>query len=368
MVLASILQSGIVPDRIRMQMELSGGKAAEVMMYSVFVVQGKEMYRSKFDMIGLNAFLLQYLYSNYNLSVLESMDNMAGYIKNKFKTYLLKNRELVNSPDYVYEMLCREFARISRLDTGGTSGKDRLEEAVTKITLPYQYDRTKAIDAIKNRIVKMQPATVESRIFQNSVPFVIEPVEIPLVSEKISIIDDSPIQDIKPQIKDLTGQVSQNESKKPVVKETIQKSNAADQEDLIDPERYYPENYRIVNGQDWEKINAVYDDRGFPFIKEVGNGYILAAEKCSHSGEEGILFVAGDEEFYFYRLNSQSDNKAIRELIRRLPLMITMKIASNRIYEYPAKIKCKYTGHVSVSCCLPQAWQELPVRPMQGVS
>ena len=50
------------------------------------------------------------------------MGNMAGYIKNKIKTYLLKDRELANSLDYVYEMLCREFARISSMDVGSGSG------------------------------------------------------------------------------------------------------------------------------------------------------------------------------------------------------------------------------------------------------
>lgn len=42
------------------------------------MVQGKEAHRIKFDIIGLNAYMLQYLYSNCNLSALEGMDNMGN--------------------------------------------------------------------------------------------------------------------------------------------------------------------------------------------------------------------------------------------------------------------------------------------------
>lgn len=359
-VLASILQSSIIPNRIRMQMELSGSKAAEGMMCSVFMVQGKETHRSKFDMIGLNAFLLQYLYSNCNLSALEGMDNMAGYIKNKIKTYLLKDRELVNSPDYVYEMLCREFVRISSMDVGNVDGKDRLEEAVAEILLPYQYDRGRAIDAIKNRMGNRNPAAAEIHSFHNNVPFVIEPVEIPLASEIVSIIDDSPIQDMEPQVKDPAGW------EKKLKEEAVKTSGGIRQECLLDPERYYPENYRIDSGQDWEQINTIYDGQVFPFIKEVGDGYIMAAEKCSHSGEDGILFFAGDEKFYFYRLNRQSDNKAVRELIRRRPLIITMNsvelhalLKKYRLYEgRTADLKDMFAA-LNVKGVLPHTYKAL---------
>ena len=357
-VLASILQNNTIPDRIRVQMELSGSKAAEGMMCSVSMVQGKEAHRSKYDMIGLNAFLLQYLYSNCNLSALEGMDNMAGYIKNKIKTYLLKNRELANSPDYVYEMLCREFVRISSMDVESVGGKDRLEKAVAEILMPYQYDRGRAIDAVKNRMGNRHPAAVEIHSFHNNVPFVIEPVEIPLVSEKVSIIDDSPVQDMEPQI-------FGSEEKK-VKEETDQTSGGNGQEGFPDPERYYPENYRIDSGQDWGQINTVHDGQGFPFIKEVGDGYIIAAEKCSHSGKDGILFFAGDGKFYFYRLNRQSDNKAVRELIRRRPLIITMNsvelhalLKKYRLYEgRMADLKDMFAA-LNVKGALPHTYKAL---------
>ncbi len=323
-VLAAILKNSNIPDRIRMQMELSGSKAAESMMSSIFMVQGKDAHRSKFDMISLNAFLLQYLYSNCNLCALEGMDNMAGYIKNKFKTYLLKKRELANAPDYVYEMLCRELGRISHMDVENADGKEKLEKAVTEIILPYQYDRSRAIGAVKVKIENMYPEEGKSREIPNNVPLVIEPVEItPFISGKVSIIDDSPIQDMKPQVKDLARQVPQNENKKTEKQEGTQKSEVTD-ESFLDPERYYPENYRIDSGQDCKQINAVYDGQGFPFANEADSNYIIAAEKCSFAGKEGILLFAGDEKFYFYRLIRQSDNKAVRELIRRRPLMITM--------------------------------------------
>lgn len=323
-VLASILQKGTVPDRIRMQMELSGGKAAESMMCSIFMVQGKEAHRSKFDMIGLNAFLLQCLYSNCNLSVLEGMDKMARYIKNKFMTYLLKNRELANSPDYVYEMLCREFERISCTDVGKAYGKYSPEDVVAEIVLPYQYDRGKAIGVIKSRMGNAQSVAVESQAFCNNVPFVIEPVELPLVSEKVSIIDDSPVHDMEPRGKGFHGQVSENKGRKTVKQEVIQKHTFNGGKVLSDPEKYYPGNYRIDIGQGKKMINVVYDDQGFPFVKEVDNSYIMAMEKCSFSENEGILVYVENGEFYFYGLNLQSENKAVRDLIRRSPLIITM--------------------------------------------
>lgn len=138
MVIAAILKSGTVPDRIRMQIELSGYRASENIMHSIFMIQGKGVHRSKFDMIGLNAFLLWCLYSNNSLSALEGTENMTGYIKSRFKTDLLKNMETVNSQEYVYEMLCREFERISCTDMGSGDRKTWLEEAVNEITLPYQ--------------------------------------------------------------------------------------------------------------------------------------------------------------------------------------------------------------------------------------
>lgn len=95
MVIAAILQNGAVPDRIRMQMELSGSKAAENIMHSIFMIQGKGAHRGKFDMIGLNAFLLFNLCSNNSLSAFESMENMTGYIKNRFKNDLLKSKRWI---------------------------------------------------------------------------------------------------------------------------------------------------------------------------------------------------------------------------------------------------------------------------------
>lgn len=68
-----------------------------------------------------------------------------------------------------------------------------------------------------------QSVAVESQAFCNNVPFVIEPVEIPLVSEKISIIDDSPVHDMEPQGKDQPGQVSENGGRKKVKQDDAQK-------------------------------------------------------------------------------------------------------------------------------------------------
>ncbi|MDE7266519.1 MAG: hypothetical protein K2N89_03530, partial [Lachnospiraceae bacterium] len=329
-------------------------------------VQGKEAHRSKFDMIGLNAFLLQYLYSNNKLSALEGIDNMAGYIKNKLKTYLLKNRELENSSDYVYEMLCKEFGRISCIDLGSIDRNDGIEDAVTEIVQPYQYDRNEAIGAIKNRMGNMQPAAVESQAFWNNVPFVIEPVEIPLESEKISIIDDSLVHDMKLQVKDLPGQVFENASEKMVKQEEVQENGITDGESLTDPERYYPENYKIDSGQDEKLVNVIYDDQVFPFIKEVDNGYIIAAEKGSFSGKEGMLICAANGKFYFYSLNQQSDNKAVRELIRRRPLIITMNsvelytlLKKYRLYEGRiADLKDMFAA-LNMQRALPQTYKAL---------
>ena len=197
MVIAAILQNGAVPDRIRMQMELSGSKAAENIMHSIFMIQGKGAHRGKFDMIGLNAFLLFNLCSNNSLSAFESMENMTGYIKNRFKNDLLKNIETVNSQEYIYEMLCRELERISCTDVGGDDGKNRLEKAVNEITLTYQYDRGGAIRNVMDRMGDVQPET-------DNVPFVIEAVDVqPLVSGKVSIMDDSPVKDRKLQAANL---------------------------------------------------------------------------------------------------------------------------------------------------------------------
>lgn len=45
----------------------------------------------------------------------------------------------------------------------------------------------------------------------------------------------------------------------------------------------------------------------------------MAVEKFSFSEGEGLIVCAGDGKFYIYRLNRQSDNKAVRELVRRRP-------------------------------------------------
>ena len=157
-------------------------------MHSIFMIQGKGAHRGKFDMIGLNAFLLFNLCSNNSLSAFESMENMTGYIKNRFKNDLLKNIETVNSQEYIYEMLCRELERISCTDVGGDDGKNRLEEAVNEITLTYQYDRGGAIRNVMDRMGDVQLET-------DNVPFVIEAVDVqPLVSGKVSIMDDSPVK------------------------------------------------------------------------------------------------------------------------------------------------------------------------------
>lgn len=208
MVIAAILHNGTVPDRIRMQMELSGSKAVENIMHSIFMIHGKGAYRGKFDMIGLNAFLLWNLYSNSSLSVPKGMENMTGYIKNRFKTDLLKNMETVNSQEYVYEMLCRELECISCTDVRGDDGKNRLEKAVNEIPLPYYYDRSSTIRNVMDRMGGVQPET-------DNVSFVIEAVDVqPIVSGKVSIMDDSPIKDTKLQAENLSENVSKREKRR----------------------------------------------------------------------------------------------------------------------------------------------------------
>lgn len=326
-VLASILQNRAIPDKIRLQMELSDGKAAGEMMQSVFMVQGKGVHKSKFDMISLNAFLLRYLYANRSLSALEDMDSMTAYIKDKIKTYFLKDKESVNSSDYIYETLCNEFARINRMDISSAGSKERLEEAVAWITQPYRYDRNDAIRVIRDKIRKPAPAVAKPQTFSNNVPFVIEPVDVPLVSGMVSIIDDSPVQDRDQWDKDHPEKDSEDKSGKTVQHETIDKPAATNEKLPTDPERYYPENYRIDSRQIQDLVSVVCDIQGFPFIKEVGKDYVMAAEKCSYSGKDGLLVCADDGKFYFYGLEMQSDNKAARELIRRRPMIITMNSA-----------------------------------------
>lgn len=367
MVIAAILQNGAVPDRIRMQMELSGDKAAENIMHSVFLVQGKGIHRSRFDMIELNAFLLWCLYSDSSLSALEGMENITGYIKNRFKTDLLKNMETVNSQEYVYEILCREFERISRTDMGNGDRKNWLEEAVSEITLPYHYDRGSAVRNVMDRMGGVQPET-------DHVPFVIEAVDVqPLVSGKVSIMDDSPIKDTKLQAGNLSGNVSKREREKKAGQGSNDKQDAVGEKEIIDPEKYYPENYRIGSGQEWKQAADVYDDQGFPFIKEVDSSYIMAVEKFSFSEGEGLIVCTGDGRFYIYRLNGQSDNKAVRELIRHRPLMVTMNsvelhalFKKYRLYECrTADLKDMFTA-LNIRCALPCTYRTL-MEKMSGL-
>lgn len=358
MVIAAILQNGAVPDRIRMQMELSGSKAAENIMHSIFMIQGKGAHRGKFDMIGLNAFLLFNLCSNNSLSAFESMENMTGYIKNRFKNDLLKNIETVNSQEYIYEMLCRELERISCTDVGGNDGKNRLEKAVNEITLTYQYDRGGTIRNVMDRMGDVQPET-------DNVPFVIEAVDVqPLVSGKVSIMDDSPVKDRKLQAANLYENVSKREKK--AGQRSSHKPDITEKKELADPEKYYPENYRVDSIQEWKQASNVNDNQGFPFIGEVDGSYIMAVEKFSFSEGEGLIVCAGDGKFYIYRLNRQSDNKAVRELVRRRPLMVTMNsvelhalLKKYRLYEYrTADLKDMFTA-LNTRCALPCTYRAL---------
>ena len=100
-----------------------------------------------------------------------------------------------------------ELERISCTDVGGDDGKNRLEKAVNEITLTYQYDRGGAIRNVMDRMGDVQPET-------DNVPFVIEAVDVqPLVSGKVSIMDDSPVKDRKLQAANLYENVSKREKK-----------------------------------------------------------------------------------------------------------------------------------------------------------
>lgn len=367
MVIAAILQNSTIPDRIKMQMELSGSKAAENIMHSIFMIQGKGIHRGSFDMIGLNAFLFWHLYSGINTSAPGGMKNMTGYIKNRFKTELLKNMETVNSQEYVYEMLCKELERISCIDLGSSDRKARLEETVSEITLPYHYDRGSAIRNVMDKMGAVQPET-------DNVPFVIEAVDVqPLVSGKVSIMDNSPVKDTKLQAGNLSGNVSKREREKKAEQGSSHKPDVIGEKEPADPEKYYPENYRIDSEQDWKQAVSVNDGQGFPFIREVDGRYVIAVEKCSFSGGEGLIVCAGDGKSYIYRLDRQSDNKAVRELVRHRPLMVTMNsveihalLKKYRLYEgRTADLKDMFAS-LNTCCAMPCTYRAL-MESMSGL-
>ena len=92
----------------------------------------------------------------------------------------------------------------------------------------------------------------------------------------------------------------------------------------------------------------------------------MAVEKFSFSEGEGLIVCAGDGKFYIYRLNRQSDNKAVRELVRRRPLMVTMNsvelhalLKKYRLYEYrTADLKDMFTA-LNTRCALPCTYRAL---------
>lgn len=366
MVISAILQSGVVPGRIRMQMELLGSKATENIMHSVFMIQGNGIHRSKFDMIGLNAFLFGCLYSNSNPASLKSTENMTRYIKNRFKTDLLKNMETANSQEYVYEMLCKELEQICSTDMGGGDEKTRLEEAVDEIILPYYYDRSQAIRNVMNRMGDVKTET-------DHVPVVIEAVDVqPLVSGKVSIMDDSSVKNTKLQDGNLSQNVFKEEKK--AGQGSIQKTDLIGEKVPADPEKYYPENYRVDSTQEWNQASDINDNQVFPFIKEVDGSYIMAVEKFSFPGGEGLIVCAGNGKYYIYRLNRQSDNKAVRELVRRRPLMVTMNsvelhalLRKYRIYEgRTADLKDIFAA-LNTRCALPCTYRAV-LENMSGLN
>ena len=354
--IAAILNKIPIPSKIRIQMELSGGKAANTIMPSVFTVQGKEKNRSKFDIIELNAFLLKFLLSNYNLLDLDSKDNFTGYIKKSFKTGLLKNMELNNTFDYVFEMLCRELSDINGIHISSEVDEKRINDITEQITLPYKYDRSHAIDIASKKIASNTDIQNPVHSAAGSVPVIIEPVEIPISVNKVKIADKNPIIPFASKDEPILGQCRKGENKQ------ILKSGKGR---LCDPERYYPANYEAEDKFTPKNIITVGENSSFPFLGQVDSNYMLSVEKCSLHDDEGLLIYDNDGKYYFYRF-CQSENKPLKELVRRRPLMITMNsvelhaaLREHKIYENrTADLKDMY---VALNPCgtLPHTFRQL---------
>lgn len=329
--IAAILNKIPIPSKIRIQMELSGSKAANTIMPSVFTVQGKEKNRSRFDVIELNAFLLKFLLLNHNLLALESKDNFIGYIKKNFKTGLLKDLELNNTFDYVFEMLCGELSDINGIHISGDIDEKRINDIAEEITLPYKYDRGNAIDIAREKIACNTEFRNSVHSETGSVPVIIEPVEIPIDANKVKIVDKNPVLPLVSMGETILGQYKRREMEN-------KKSQKSGKGTLCDPERYYPANYEVEN-EFSNKITVIDENSGFPFLGQVDSNYMISVEKCSFHDDEGLLIYDDNGKYYFYRF-CQSENRPLKELVRRHPLMITMNsvelhavLRKHRIYE-----------------------------------
>lgn len=352
LLIAAILNKLPIPNKIKIQMELSGSKAANTIMPSVFTVQGKEKNISKFDIIELNAFLLKYLLSNYNLVTLESKNTIIGYIKNGFKSILLKDMELNNTFEYVFEMLCRELLDISDIDVNSENDGKKISDIAEEITLPYEYDRRNAIDTARNKIIyndniPIQPAT-------GTIPVIIEPVEIPIAANKIDIIDKNLILPFGSQNKTNSEKCITEEEELENIHDD-KKSQELKKNRLCDPERYYPVNYEVDSEFASKNINIIDEYLIFPFLEQVNSEYMISIEKCSLRNDNGLLIYDNNGKYYFYRF-CQTENRPLKELMRRRPLLVTMNsvelhaaLREHRIYEHrTADLKDMY---VSLNPC-----------------
>lgn len=70
-------------------------------------------------------------------------------------------------------------------------------------------------------------------------------------------MDDSSIKDTKLQAGNLSGNVSKRESAKKAGQGSNDKQDDVGEKETIDPEKYYPENYRIGSGQEWKQAADV---------------------------------------------------------------------------------------------------------------
>lgn len=363
-IIAAILNKWPIPNKIKIQIELSGNKAVDAIMHSVCTVQGKEKNISKFDIIELNAFILKYLLSNYNLVTLENKDNIIRYVKKGFKTVLLKDRELNNTFDYVYEMLCKELLDICSIVIDNKKDEKEINDISEKLILPYKYNRNNAIGLARkvmtDNILNSNPAKSETE----SVPILIEPIEIPIIEKKVSIIGKEPVQNVEKQNKTPE---KKERSEKTYDKEKIGKQN------LYDPEQYYPVNYTVNKKSISENIIIIDDNSDFPFFCQVDDKYLIAVEKCLLDEDKGLLLYDDNSKYYFYRF-CESENRPLRELMRRRPIMITMNsvelhaiLREHRIYENrTADLKDMYIS-INAFDNLPHTFKSL-FENMSGVS
>lgn len=363
--IAALLNKMPIPSKIKTQMELSGNKAAYNIMPSVLTIQGKEKHISKFDVIELNAFLLKYILSYYNIITLESKDNIIRHIKKGFRTVLLKDKELNNTSDYVYEALCNELLEISNIEIDNIYDEKKINDISEILISPYKYDRNKTIDIVRKMIADNTAIPGMIQPVNDNVPVFIEAVEIPITKKTVSIIDKGLAQDGKPQNKSVAGQ---NILKGREISESThyeEKYENTEKQELHDPEQYYPVNYKINEKNISENILAIDENSQFPFLEQVDSNYMIAVEKCLYKEHKGLLLYDNDGKYYFYHFR-ESENKPLKELMRRRPLMLTMNsvelhavLRKYRIYENrTADLKDMYIS-LNTSDILPSMFKSL---------